>query len=173
MIGFLRYIFLITILVGSTSIGFLISKSYHERLKELQPLEKLINIIKNKMKFTHKPIGEIFEEVSNFEKDSTISKIFLKTSKKIKSTTFEKGWNEAIREEQTSLNLKKEDINLLKSFSNMIGKTDIEGQMSEINEFEVLLKNQIELANEEYNKNSKMYKSLGTILGLGIVILLF
>ena len=39
--SFFRYIFLITILVGSTSIGFLLSKSYEERLKEFARKETL------------------------------------------------------------------------------------------------------------------------------------
>ena len=55
----------------------------------------------------------------------------------------------------------------------MLGKTDVEGQISEINQFAILLNGQIEKAMEEEGKNSKMYKSLGTIVGLGIVILLF
>ena len=42
--GFFRYIFLITILTGSTSIGFLLSKGYVDRLNELKKLSNLINI---------------------------------------------------------------------------------------------------------------------------------
>ena len=52
------------------------------------------------------------------------------------------------------------------------GKTDIEGQMSEINLFKELLKNQIKKAEEEKRKNLKMYRSLGTIVGLTIIIIL-
>ena len=76
-------------------------------------------------------------------------------------------------EEAFFLNLKNEDIELIKSFGNMLGKTDIEGQISEINQFITLINGQIAVAEEEKNKNSKMYKSLGTIIGLVIVIILF
>ena len=71
------------------------------------------------------------------------------------------------------MNLKNEDLNLIRTFGNMLGKTDVEGQISEINQFAILLNGQIEKAKDEEGKNSKMYKSLGTIVGLGIVILLF
>ena len=71
------------------------------------------------------------------------------------------------------MKLKKEDIRLLKTFGNMMGKTDIEGQINEINQFLILLNGQISNVEEEKNKNSKMYKSLGTIIGLGIVVILF
>ena len=78
-----------------------------------------------------------------------------------------------VDEERFLLNFNNEDINLIKSFGSMLGKTDVDGQMSEINQFVSLLNGQIVTAEEEKNKNSKMYKSLGTIVGLGIVILLF
>ena len=61
----------------------------------------------------------------------------------------------------------------MKTFGNMMGKTDIEGQINEINQFLILLNGQISNAEEEKNKNTKMYKSLGTIIGLGIVVILF
>ena len=43
---FCRYVFLISILAGSTSIGFLLSRGYSDRLKELNDLSNLINILK-------------------------------------------------------------------------------------------------------------------------------
>lgn len=171
--GFFRYIFLIGIVTGSTSIGFLLSKSYSDRLTELKGLVKLINILQNKLKFTHKPLAEIFEEISLLNSNSKVGEIFLKASKKLKENNAETSWKEAIMEEAFFLNLKNEDIELIKSFGNMLGKTDIEGQISEINQFITLINGQIAVAEEEKNKNSKMYKSLGTIIGLVIVIILF
>lgn len=171
--GFFRYIFLIIILAGSTSIGFLLSKGYSDRLNELKKLSNLINIFKNKIKFSRKPLGEIFEEVYLIEQNTKISEIFLKTSRKIKDNNVNEAWNEAVLETSSFLNLKSEDIELIKSFGKMLGKTDIDGQVSEINQFLSLLEGQIVIAEEEKNKNSKMYKSLGTIVGLGIVIVLF
>lgn len=170
---FLRYIFLISILVGSTSIGFLLSRRYSDRMKELNDISSLINILKNKIKFTHKPLGEILEEISTIKKDTKILEIFSKTGEKLEDRKIEEAWNEAISEEKFYLNLKNEDIELMRTLGNVLGKTDIEGQMSEINQFDNLLKIQIKNAENEKNKNSKMYKSLGTIIGLAIVIILY
>ena len=94
-------------------------------------------------------------------------------AEKLKNKKTEVAWNEAVLEERFYLNLKGEDINLILSLGNMLGKTDVEGQMSEINQFCSLINEQIAIAEEEKNKNSKMYKSLGTIIGLAIVIILF
>ena len=45
--------------------------------------------------------------------------------------------------------------------------------MSEIEHFKILLNSNIKNAEEEKEKNAKMYKSLGTIIGLAIVIILY
>ena len=79
----------------------------------------------------------------------------------------------AIKEEQVLLNLKNEDIETISSLGSILGKSDIEGQISEIDEFKERLNLQIKQAEEEKRKNSKMFKSLGTIAGLVIVIILF
>ena len=170
---FLRYLFLLVVIAGSTSIGFLLSKSFSDRVKELRELANLINILQNKIKFTKVPLKEALTEISNIETNSQISKVFSKAGEKIKTEKTEIAWQEALNEERIFLNLKNEDIELIKSLGNTLGKTDIEGQMSGINQFENILNMQIKKAEEECSKNSKMYKSLGTIIGLAIVIILF
>ncbi len=170
---FLRYVFFIAIISGSTSIGFLLSKEYKYRVIELRCFSNLINILQNKIKFTHKPLQEILEEISNIETNTRITQIFYKTSKNLEKDNCKEALTKAINEEKFFLNLKIEDIELLKMLGTVLGKTDIEGQMSEINQFNILLNNQIKKAEQEHIKNDKMCKSLGTIIGLVIVIILF
>lgn len=170
--NFFRYLFLVLILSGSTSIGFLLSKRYTDRLGELNTFSNFINLLQNKIKFTHLPLAEIFEEMASIKTDPKIADFFLRVYTKLNIKTTKEAWNDALEEERYYLNLKNEDINLIKSLGNTIGKTDIEGQMSEINQFTIMLQEKIKEAEQEKNKNEKMYKSLGTIVGLAIVILL-
>lgn len=57
-------------------------------------------------------------------------------------------------------------------FGKLLGKTDVEGQVSEILLTQKLIEKQIEKAEYEKLKNSKLYKSMGVICGLGICIIL-
>ena len=68
--------------------------------------------------------------------------------------------------------LKKEDIEVLKGLSNLLGKVDLEGQVNEIELVDNFLDNQIEKAEEESKKSVKMYKTLGVTVGLAMVIIL-
>ena len=70
------------------------------------------------------------------------------------------------------LNLKKEDKEALKEFGILLGKTNKEGQINQIKFVSELLERQIEKAEIEKAKNETMYKKLGMIFGLGLVIVL-
>ena len=68
--------------------------------------------------------------------------------------------------------LKKEDINSIKPLGKLLGKTDIDGQVSQIKLVYEFLEEQIKDATEEKIKNEKMYQKLGAIVGLVMVIVL-
>ena len=169
----LRYFFLFGIVAGSTSIGFIISKGYSERLDELNAFNTLINILQNTIKFTKLPLKDIFEQIGNITIKTRVKNIFINCSQKIKDITLENAWKQAIDEEMDYLNMKNEDFDVIETLGNTLGKTDIDGQMNELNHFKERLNIQIKQAEEEKRKNSKMFKSLGTIAGLVLVIILF
>ena len=60
----------------------------------------------------------------------------------------------------------------LNHFQNYCGITDSDGQLSQIEVTENFLDEQIRQAQEEKNKNEKLYKKLGMSIGMAIVIIL-
>lgn len=79
-------------------------------------------------------------------------------------------WKYGIQNSKT--NLKEEDLKVLENLEKLLGKTNIDGQLSEIELIEQFIIEQTKLAEEEQKKNEKMYKSLGIIAGLAIVIMM-
>lgn len=55
---------------------------------------------------------------------------------------------------------------------NFYGKTDVEGQISEIEITANFIETQISKAEEECKKNEKLYRTLGSIVGIALVIIL-
>lgn len=81
-------------------------------------------------------------------------------------------WDIAVEDCKNILEFNKDDLRIIKSIGNMLGKTDIDGQVSELTLSMGFIDSQIEKA-EEYRKiNEKMYRSLGSIIGLAIIIIL-
>lgn len=118
----IRYIFFILILMSSTSIGFILSKRFIDREEELNCLLKYITILQNQIKFTHKPLNDIFEEISKLGTNKQLSEVFNIVRTKLKTKSMEIAWQESIAEKKDFLNLKKEDIALIKTLGNVLRK---------------------------------------------------
>ena len=167
----MKFLILITIFGASTSIGFLMSKKYKNRVLELREFKNAINTLETKIKFTYEPIPEVFKEISK-NLQQNISEMFKKASEYIGERTTQDAWNKAIEESQPNLSLNNEDINIIRNLGNLLGKTDVEGQISEFKVPLNCIDAQIIKAETERHKIEKMYRSLGTIVGLAIVIIL-
>lgn len=168
---FLKYIMLFLLFILANAIGRILSQKYVYRLEELNELKNFLNVFKTKIRFTCDTIPEIFEEFSKKTKKN-IGEIFDLANEKMETETAGQAWEEAIDEATPQLNLNKEDLNVMKMLSKMLGNTDSEGQISQIEITEKFLETQIIQAKEEKDKNQKLYQKLGTTVGLGIVILL-
>lgn len=154
---FVKYLILIFIFGTTSFIGILIGKKYSNRVKELQEIKNALAMFEAKIKFTYEPIPEIFKEISD-KFGENIGQIFKNSSNKMRNKTADIAWCEAIDESNNNLN--KEDKEVLKALSKLLGKTDINGQISEIKLVSNFLNTQIEVAQKEKEKNEKMYKTL-------------
>ena len=166
----IKYILLIAIFGLSTGIGILISKSYENRVIELKEFKNILNIMKTKIKFTYEPLAEIFKQISKDNK-TNVEKIFDQMANQITYYPTKDVWENCIQD--ADISIKQEDKDILKRLGKLLGQTDVEGQISEIEVTQSFLDTQIEKAEEEKKKNQKMYKTLGIVTGLVFVIILF
>lgn len=169
---FFKYTILFLIFIITAMIGNIFSKKYRNRVNELKSFKEAFNILESKIRFTYEPIGDIFEEISILFESNKISSIFLDAKKYMKTLDFKSSWDKSIDNNRKCFDLTNEDISTIKKLGNMLGKTDIQGQLNEIKLNMNFLDIQIAYAEEERKKNEKMYKTLGTIFGLAIIIIL-
>ena len=78
-------------------------------------------------------------------------------------------WNNAVK---ANLYLTEEDKTTIQMFGKLLGKTDKAGQINEINVTSQLLDTQIEKAEKEKEKKYKLFKTLGSLIGIGLCIIL-
>ena len=165
----IKYTSLLLIFIITFLIGYFISKRYSNRVIELKELQIALDIIENKIKFTYEPLKDIFIQMESLLK-CNISKIFKQISENLKNDNVEKAFSKAI--EGTKTNLLEEDLEILRNLSKLLGKTDKEGQVSQLELTSTFIKTQIKKAEKEEEKNSKLYKTLGATVGLAFVIIL-
>ena len=166
----IKYILLMGIFGLSTGIGLVISKSYENRVVELREFKNILNMMKTKIKFTYEPLAEIFKQIAN-KNETNIEKIFSQMAIQMTYSQTRDTWENCIQEADISIN--QEDKDILKKLGKLLGQTDVEGQISEIEVTENFLNMQIDKAEEDKKKNQKMYKTLGITIGLVFVIVLF
>lgn len=164
-----KFILLISIIVVSTLLGILFSKKYSRRESELKDMKSALNMFSTKIKFTYEPIPNLFLEISN-KIGGNIGKIFERASVRMKEESAGEAWNKSFEDVVT--NLLDEDITTLKNLGRLLGQTDLEGQISEIEVVNQFLDTQLENARQEKLKNEKMYRTLGIISGMTIAIIL-
>ena len=166
----IKFLILSLVFASSLSIGFLIAKKYENRVKELKDMKNALNMFETKIKFTYASVPEIFEEIAKQFGEEIVGQIFRTASILMKDKSAGEAWNEGI--DTVNSNMTLEDKSTLKNLGKLLGKTDLEGQISEIRLVTDLLNTQIELAEIDRRKNEKMYKTLGGIIGLTLVIIL-
>lgn len=162
---------LILLFCTSTIIGVLISKKYSNRVKILKDLHNALNMFEVKINFSFETIPEIFNEIAE-RIDGVAGKIFSDTVKNIEKNNVFAGeaWELAVK--CNGACLKKDDISCIQSLGKLLGKTDVDGQVNQIQLVCAFLDKQINEADEEKHKNEKMYQKLGAIVGLMLVIVL-
>lgn len=166
----LKSMLLLGIIVICTQLGIMKSKTYKYRLEQLQEMKNILNILKTKIKFTYEPIPEIFASIASSTDDKKIADIFRKSSEDMKYLPAGKAFDKNIDNAETYL--LDEDKKVIKTLSKLLGKTDIEGQISEIELTDKYLDDQIQKAKESKNKNEKLYKTIGIVTGSTIAIIL-
>ena len=169
----IKALILIGIFGTSILIGIMIAKKYTSRLNELKEMKKAMHMLETKLKFTYETLPVVFKEIGR-NIDKTTGDIFILASENMEYTTAGNSWSEALTQtvNEKRTNMKKEDIETLKTLSKMLGKTDISGQINQIELVKTFLVNQIQEADTEKRKNDKMYRSLGIVAGLSLVVLL-
>lgn len=166
---FIKLFILFLIFLSSLKAGKIIAKKYSNRVDELKEMKNALNVFLTKIKFTYESVPETFSEIGN-NINGNIGKIFRTASENMKEKAAGEAWKEVIEKTETSLT--DEDKSIIKNLGRMLGKTDLEGQISEIKLVQNFLNTQIEVAEREKQKNEKLYKTLGGVVGLAVVIIL-
>jgi len=165
----IKFIIYLFIFLSCWLIGLLISKKYVNRVEELKEFKNSLNIFKTKIRYTYAPLPEIFTEIAGTI-DSNISTVFKIAAQKMDICSAEEAWKLALNIKE--LNIEEEDRIVLKNLSKLLGKTDLEGQLNQIEMTSDFLDSQIKKAENQRAESEKMYRTLGMVIGMAIVIIL-
>lgn len=162
-------IILLTAVMGMcTVLGIIKANKYKLRVIDLQEIKKALNLAITKMRYTYEPLPELFKEISK-DLNENIANIFIKAHTYMETLNAGQAWEKSV--DESSNNFTNEDINIIKGLSKLLGKTDLEGQLMQIELTIKLIDEQLIEATNLQTKNTKLYKTLGATIGLALMII--
>lgn len=131
-------------------------------------------MLENEMFFLSSLLADSFEKIAESSKASV--SVFFQCAavhlREKESINADEAWENAVKENIGKTALNREDQEILIAFGRMLGKSAMEGQVKNIQLTLAQLKLQEKKAEELKLKNEKMYRSLGVLGGLAVIILL-
>ncbi len=162
-----RWIGYVCIFIGCTGIGLYKSEELKKREQELQELQQIFSALQKEIEYTRTPIGEILKNISC--KTSETYQCWLETlSKRCNEKgyqTFDVIWNESIKLLEES-RLTQDEIADLKQVGGHLQQSEA------ISLFLERLDYCMQNTRRENETKRKLYKSLGVMAGVFLVILL-
>lgn len=165
---FLKIILLTLVMGMCIALGIMKLNKYKLRVIDLKEIEKSLKLAKTKIRYTYEPLPELFKEISK-DLNENIANIFTKAHIYMETLNAGQAWEKAV--DESSNNFTNEDLNIIKGLSKLLGKTDLEGQLMQIELTTKLVEEQIIEATNLQNKNNKLCKTLGATVGLAIMII--
>lgn len=170
---FLKVLGSIIVLLSSSFLGYILSRDCSKRPQQLRSLQNLLQMFENQISYSSDVLAEVFERISRAGGETGI--LFRTTVDLLKdgsAANASEAWEKAVRKCIGRTALKRDDEQILLSFGKSLGNTDLEGQIKNIRLSLGQLALQVEKAEENRKKNESMYKSLGVLGGLALVIIL-
>jgi stage III sporulation protein AB len=164
----------IMVLLSSGFLGYILSADCKKRPRQLRELQSMLQIFENQISYLSDVLAEAFLRLSSSNGGET-GIFFSNTVERLqsgRSITAAKAWEEAVRENIKKTSLNREDEEILVSFGKLLGSSDLEGQIKNIRLTLGQLKLQEQKAEESRAKNEGMYRSLGILGGIAVVIVL-
>lgn len=170
----IKFIGAVVLICATSFIGYSLAADCSKRPRALRELQSLLQMLKNEISYLSNLLSEAFNRI--YEGSNADTAILFKEAAlnlEIAGVTADVAWEKALEDNYAKLSLNKEDKVILVTFGKMLGNSDLEGQLSNIELISSQLKLQELKAEEMRVKNEKMYRSLGVLSGLAIAIILF
>lgn len=171
----LRWIGVLCVIGGSTSVGFQYAADKRRRLEELKYARKVLSLFRGEIQYHHASLPEAFLALGNHVKEpyAEFLTCFGRTLEERRGQPFLDLYEDVMEKtlkKKTSLN--GHDLERLSMFAGQLGYLDVKSQIAQTDYFMEQISHTIEEEEENYKKNGRLYRCLGVMGGLIISLIL-
>lgn len=162
------------VLFSSTAIGFWCSGRLKERIEELETIRRLLLMLRGEIKYTRSTLTEAFGTIGRRLREPYGS-LLLNTAdamEQMQGQTLSQIWEQCVEEALKESALTKEDKEKLIHLGSQLGYLDTEMQLSTIELYLEQTQEEIKNAAENFKRNGRLYRTMGIMAGIFLVILM-
>lgn len=163
-------------IVGACSIcGLLIAIKYKQRPLELRNLRSMLNLLETEIVYGSTPLPLALERIAKHA-NNNIAPLFEKTRDYLlteNGITADEAWQRALDDAMPNSYLIEEDLGILRNFGIGLGCSDKNEQLKNIQLVQELLKQQELKAENSRYQNERLWKTMGFLTGIAIVLLIY
>ena len=161
------------VVVSSSWIGFLIANQFVLRPQQLHQLQTALQMLETEISYGITPLPEAFNKLAS-NLSNPIDKIFKLAQQKLnEGYTAPEAWSIALKEVFPQTELNKEDQQVLLDLGHNLGQSTSDDQLKYLNLVQRKLEGLYQEAIDERQVKVKLWRYLGVLTGLFLVILIF
>lgn len=163
----------VCIIIATSWIGFEASKALTERTRQLRILKSALQSLEAEIMYGHAPLHEASRRIAK-QIGGPVKYIFDQFARNLikGDTTARDAWYEALEQVWKKTAFKTTELEILKQFGETLGKHDLLQQQKQIRLALTHLEREETEARERQASYGKMFRNLGFLIGLFIIILL-
>ncbi|NMA95966.1 MAG: stage III sporulation protein AB [Clostridiales bacterium] len=169
-----KLVFNLIIIGSSTLLGNHMANRYVQRVRQLHILQICIAKLETEIIYYSTFLPEALKNVG-IGIDGVIGEFLCEVSSILQdkhSASIKNAWEKALETKKKNMDINEEDREIIERFGSQLGLADIKVQRQLFELTQAQLYRQGERAEEDRIKYAKLYKSLGFLSGLTIVIIL-
>lgn len=164
----------VLILLAGTLIGFQKAARYAERPRQLRQLAHALQRLETEIGYGHTPLPEALERTAEATAEP-IASLFRDAAEglcKAEDMSFQESWDNAVRSRWMDTSMKSNELGVMLRLGSTLGISDKDDQMKHLRLALLQLKSEEDAARDDQGRYEKMWKSLGALLAVLIIILM-
>ena len=170
----LRTVACFSLILGCGGIGMFFSNRFKARVRELELLQNAITELEFDIDFLNITLDRSFEKLAK-NSDGPLKEVFSYVAYRLREnpgSDMGRIWKRAIFKYNQSLSLTASDVQILMDFSKNLGAGSREKEKNNIKLASMRISIALDEARLDAQRNTKMYRGLGFLAGIFMVIIL-
>ncbi|MGI9860026.1 hypothetical protein SDD30_01405 [Moorella naiadis] len=156
-------------------LGLMVARGYRARVEQLRQLSAGLKMLEMEIRYTATPLPLALVRVAN-QSRGVVAHFFHTVAgclKREPATGAQAAWEGGLVELKEKGALELEDLEILRSLGPLLGRSGVEDQVKNLELTRQLLGQQQLLAMERTNRQGRIWQTLGFLLGVTLVLLLY